>query len=54
MRPAIVLPVLLVEPSARGLFCAGSAVTTCPVLLAFELRIESRRGSKMIPGRNEI
>ena len=54
VRPTIVLPVSLVNPSASGLFCTRRAATTCPALLAFELRMESRRSINMIPGRTEI
>jgi hypothetical protein len=49
--PTIVLPVLLVNPSASGgLSCTRRAITTCPALLAFELRIESSRSSNMNAG----
>ena len=54
VRPTIVLPVLLVDPSASGMFCTRRAVTACPALSAFELRIEPGRSSNMIPGRTEI
>jgi hypothetical protein len=54
VRPTILLPVLLVNPSTSGLFCARCAATTCPTLLDFERRMESRRSINMIPGRTEI